>query len=155
MKEIIIALIGGGFFAFIEFIIRRYDDKHSHLTSLHNDISRNTQSIEELKEILIKMSKDNEAQNRLIDMQANEILGLGHDKIIFLTDKIAKRGYITLKEKANLKALYYPYKDLGGNGDGETGFEHCMKLPVISDEEAQRLDKNIQREVYGIKEESK
>ncbi len=155
MKEIIIALIGGGFFVFLEFLIRRYDDKHSHLTSLHNDISRNTQSIEELKGILIKMSKDNENQNKIMELQANEILGLGHDKIIFLTDKIAKRGYITLKEKANLKALYYPYKGLGGNGDGETGFEHCMKLNVISDEEAQRLDRNIQREVYGIKEGSK
>lgn len=28
MKEIIFALIGGGFFAFIQFLITRYDNKH-------------------------------------------------------------------------------------------------------------------------------
>jgi hypothetical protein len=152
MKEIIIALIGGGFFVFLEFLIRRYDDKHSHLNSLHDDIKKNTESIEALRAILIKISDDNDKQGKLLDKQAEEILGLGHDKIIYLTDKIARRGCITLKEKANLKALYYPYKDLGGNGDGETGFEHCMKLNVVSDARAQQLDKEMHRELYGIKD---
>lgn len=148
MKEVIIALIGGGFFVFLEFLIRRWDEKHNKFKALHNDLS-------ELRTILLKMSEDNEKQNTLIDLQAAEILGLGHDRLIYLTDKIAKRGYITLKEKANLRALYIPYKKLGGNGDSEAGYEHCMNLDVISDEKADKLDRDEKRELYGIKGDSK
>ena len=44
--------------------------------------------------------------------QAMMLLGLGHDKILFLTDKFVNRGGITLKEKRNLDYLYKPYVKL-------------------------------------------
>jgi hypothetical protein len=57
---------------------------------------------------------------------------------------------ITLKEKSNLQALYIPYAALGGNGDGKTGYDHCMTLDVVSEERALELDRNIKRHAYGI-----
>lgn len=142
MKEIIFALIGGGFFAFIQFLITRYDNKHSEL--------------KELKDILVSMEKTNEKQSEIIKLQGQELLGLAHDKLVYLTNQIIKRGAITPKEKANLKAIYIPYKKMGGNGDGEEGFNVCMDLRVVSEQEAYELDRILKRNMYGIdvKEES-
>lgn len=82
--------------------------------------------------------------------QARMLVGLGHDKILYLTDKYVRRGGITLKEKRNLKCLYDPYRDLGGNGDCEIGYDACGRLPVISDEEAEAKDIEIKRKEYNI-----
>lgn len=78
------------------------------------------------------------------------IFGLGHDKIIYLTDKYVRRGAITLKEKRNLEFLAQPYFEAGGNGDGRIGYDACQKLSVISEEEADRLDINIKRKEFGL-----
>lgn len=82
----------------------------------------------------------------------NMILGLGHDKLLYLTDKFAERGGITQKERRNLKYLYDPYIGLGGNGDCQIGYETCEKLPTLTDEEAAELDGRIKRRAYGIEE---
>lgn len=82
--------------------------------------------------------------------QARMLVGLGHDKILYLTDKYVRRGCITLKEKGNLKCLYDPYRDLGGNGDCEIGYDACTRLPVVSDEEAEAKDIEIKRKEYNI-----
>ena len=80
----------------------------------------------------------------------NMILGLGHDKLLYLTDKFAERGGITQKERRNLKYLYDPYIGLGGNGDCQIGYETCEKLPTLTDEEAAELDGRIKRREYGL-----
>lgn len=86
--------------------------------------------------------------------QSRMLLGLGHDKILYLTDKFVRRGAITLKEKRNLKYLYGPYHDgLGGNGDCEIGFDACNKLPVVSEEEALMMDCDLHRKEFGIETE--
>lgn len=82
--------------------------------------------------------------------QSKMLLGLGHDKLIHLTDKFVKRGAITLKEKRNLEFLHIPYAALGGNGDCKIGYDACQKLPVVSDEEAEERDARIKRKEYGI-----
>ena len=82
--------------------------------------------------------KENEEADNSI--RAKMLVGLGHDRILYITDRIVKRGGITLKEKRNLRYLYEPYKDLGGNGDCEIGYEACQKLPVITEEEARERD---------------
>jgi hypothetical protein len=91
---------------------------------------------------------DKETEND--SAQSRMLLGLGHDKILYLTDKYVKRGAITLKEKRNLKFLSTPYFDLGGNGDCEIGCDACFKLPVVSDDEAEVLDMNLKRKEYGL-----
>lgn len=95
--------------------------------------------------------KDREAANT--SAQARMLLGLGHDKIIYLTDKFVRRGCITLKEKRNLEFLYKPYADLGGNGDCKIGYDACQKLPVVSEEEAADADMHIKRKEYNLEAE--
>lgn len=86
--------------------------------------------------------------------QSRMLLGLGHDKILYLTDKFVRRGAITLKEKRNLKYLYEPYHDgLGGNGDCEIGYDACGKLPVVSEEDALAMDCDLHRKEFGIETE--
>lgn len=82
--------------------------------------------------------------------QSRMLMGLGHDKIICLTDRYVRRGGITLKEKRNLQYLWEPYAAIGGNGDGKIGYEACQTLPVISEEEAEEHDALIKRKEYGI-----
>lgn len=51
------------------------------------------------------------------DAKAQMILGLGHDRLLYLCMKYIDRGEITTDELENLKDyLYIPYKALGGNG---------------------------------------
>ena len=94
----------------------------------------------------MKKQKEKEAQSETSRM----ILALGHDKIAYLTRKFIRRGGITQTELANLSGLYGPYRAMGGNGDGKAGFEACEKLPVISDDEADRRDIEIKRKEYGL-----
>lgn len=82
--------------------------------------------------------------------ESKMLLGLGHDKIVHLTDKFIRRGAITLKEKRNLQFLCEPYFALGGNGDAKIGNDACEKLPIISEEEATEMDVAIHRKEYGF-----
>lgn len=81
--------------------------------------------------------------------QSKMLLGLGHDRIIHLTDAFVRRGAITLKEKRNLEFLCKPYFDLGGNGDAKIGYDACNKLTVISEDEATTMDANYYRKELG------
>ena len=97
--------------------------------------------------------------DRKKEKQSNEtkgmrdmILGLGHDKLLYLTDKFAERGGITQKERRNLKYLYDPYTRLGGNGDCEIGYKTCEKLQTLTDEEAAERDGRMTRVEYGIED---
>lgn len=83
----------------------------------------------------------NAGVNAKLEVQSEALLGLGHDKIIYLTSQIEKRQKITLGEKTNLKRLYDPYRKLGGNGDCKTAYEYCVDLPVCTNEEADELDR--------------
>ena len=61
----------------------------------------------------------------------NMILGLGHDRIIFLEKKYIKRGYITPDEYENLHDyLYVPYRKMGGNGTAEKLMKIVDTLPM-------------------------
>lgn len=82
--------------------------------------------------------------------ESKMLLGLGHDRLVALTDKYVKRGGITLKEKRNLEYLYKPYRDMGGNGDCQIGYEACQLLQIMSEEEAGDKDAEIKRQEYKI-----
>lgn len=59
------------------------------------------------------------------------ILGLGHDRIMFLGMLYIERGYITRDEYENLNDyLYVPYKKMGGNGSVSRVMEEVSKLPI-------------------------
>lgn len=59
------------------------------------------------------------------------LLGLGHDKIIYLCSKYIDRGWITNDEFEDLyKYLYEPYVKMGGNGTAKRLMAEVERLPI-------------------------
>lgn len=73
------------------------------------------------------LSKRNENK----DVKTKVLIGLAHDRIIYLGMKYIERGYITRDEYENLNDyLYEPYKEMGGNGSAKRVMESVQKLPI-------------------------
>lgn len=67
------------------------------------------------------------------DNKSKLLLGLAHDRIMYLGDKYIARGSITRDEYENLHDyLYLPYKAEGGNGSAERIMLEVKKLPIRS-----------------------
>lgn len=67
------------------------------------------------------------------DVKTKMLLGLGHDRIVYLCSKYLEKGFITYEEYENLyEYLYKPYKAMGGNGTAERLMDEVKKLPVTS-----------------------
>lgn len=65
------------------------------------------------------------------DYKTQMLVGLGHDRIIYLGMTYIERGYITEDEYENLyEYLYKPYAGLGGNGSAKRIMEEVNKLPI-------------------------
>lgn len=65
------------------------------------------------------------------DQKAKMLLGLGHDRIVYLGTQYINRGYVTKDEYENLHDyLYIPYTKLGGNGTARKVMEEVEKLPM-------------------------
>lgn len=61
------------------------------------------------------------------------LIGLGHDRIIFLGMEYINRGWITQDEYENLyEYLYKPYEKLGGNGSAKRIMQEVNKLEIRS-----------------------
>lgn len=59
------------------------------------------------------------------------LLGLAHDRIIFLGMGYVDRGWISKDEYEDfIKYLYAPYSEFGGNGLAEKVMEEVKKLPI-------------------------
>lgn len=65
------------------------------------------------------------------DVKTEMLLGLAHDRIMFLGMSYIERKWITSYEYENLyEYLYKPYKKLGGNGSAERVMNEVKKLPI-------------------------
>lgn len=65
------------------------------------------------------------------DVRTQMLIGLGHDRIIFLGMAYIERGWITQDEYENIHDyLYVPYKLMGGNGSAERIMKEVDKLPI-------------------------
>lgn len=65
------------------------------------------------------------------DAKTQMLIGLGHDRIIYLGLQYIQRGWITHDEYENLvDYLYKPYHMMGGNGSAERIINEVKKLPV-------------------------
>ena len=63
--------------------------------------------------------------------QKDMLIGLGHDRIMYLGMRYIDRGWITEDEYENLNSyLYEPYKKLGGNGSAFRVMQEVNKLPI-------------------------
>ena len=71
------------------------------------------------------------------DARTELLIGIAHDRIIFLGMSYVNRGYITQEEYENLHSyLYGPYKKAGGNGSAERVMKEVEKLPIRKAESA-------------------
>lgn len=78
-----------------------------------------------------RKDKKREQEDEELRNQSQMLLGLGHDRIIYLGTKYIEDGSITDAEFENLnKYLYEPYIKLGGNGTAEKIMDDVKKLPV-------------------------
>ena len=100
--------------------------------------------------LLQKRDRKKEEETKNDTATARMLLGLAHDRSLYLTERFIRRNAITSKEKTNLKYLYGPYKELGGNGDCETGYEVCQHLKVVGENRANELDIKVRRQEFGL-----
>lgn len=65
------------------------------------------------------------------DAKTELLIGIAHDRIIFLGMSYVNRGYITQDEYENLHHyLYEPYRHAGGNGSAARVMKEVEKLPI-------------------------
>ena len=65
--------------------------------------------------------------------QTKMLLGIAHDRIMYLGMRYVERGNVTKDEYENLHDyLYQPYKKLGGNGACERVMKEVDKLPLTN-----------------------
>ena len=65
------------------------------------------------------------------DVKTRMLIGLAHDRIMYLATEYIKRGYITMDEFENLNTyLYEPYEALGGNGSAKRVMDEVKRLPI-------------------------
>jgi hypothetical protein len=70
-------------------------------------------------------------KNENKDVKSQMLIGLAHDRIIFLGMKYLERGWISQDEYENLHDyLYKPYEKLGGNGSAQKVMIEVNKLPI-------------------------
>lgn len=65
------------------------------------------------------------------DVQCEMLIGLGHDRIIYLGMCYIERGWLTQAEYENIRDyLYKPYSKMGGNGTAEKILKQVDSLPI-------------------------
>lgn len=65
------------------------------------------------------------------DAKTRMLVGLAHDRILYLGQHYIQRGNITIDEYENLyEYLYKPYESLGGNGSAKRVIAEVQKLPI-------------------------
>lgn len=79
------------------------------------------------------------------DAKTQMILGLGHDRLVFLCMHYIDRGWISNDEYEDLiKYLYNPYKAMKGNGTVEKLMNEVKKLPIHHISYIQQAQQNNQ-----------
>ncbi len=65
------------------------------------------------------------------DVKTRMLVGLAHDRIMYLGMCYIDRGYISQDEYENLRVyLYDPYEKMGGNGSAKRVMLEVDKLPI-------------------------
>lgn len=76
-------------------------------------------------------AKRKAAENRQNNLETKMLIGLAHDRIIFLGMTYIERGFVTQDEYENLyEYLYLPYEKLGGNGSAKRIMTEVNQLPI-------------------------
>ena len=66
-------------------------------------------------------------------LQSQMLIGLAHDRIVYLGMEYIERGWTTKDEYENLNDyLYEPYKALGGNGSAKRIMEGVNRIKIVA-----------------------
>ena len=153
INELIIAVLGSGVLSSIVALLSarlaRKDQKEDHYEELKKGLDEREKTGAErfrihrdkIDQICTDLQKRDEVDSVFKDL----MIGIGRDRMLFVSKQILKRRAITIREKSTLKSIYEPYEKLGGNSDGQTTYETCMNLPIVSEEEAERMDKELNK----------
>ena len=80
--------------------------------------------------MIAKRDKKREKEEKN-NVNTKMVMGLGHDRIIYLCEKYIERGWITSEEYENLRVwLYEPYEEMGGNDTAKRLMAIVDNLPV-------------------------
>ena len=80
---------------------------------------------------ILEKDKRKAAESNQNTNETKMLIGLAHDRIIYLGMVYIERGYITQDEYENLyEYLYKPYEKLGGNGSAKRIMTEVNKLPI-------------------------
>mgnify|MGYP006986365249 FL=1 len=80
------------------------------------------------EELERKRKEDAEAEEKN-DVKTKLLVGLAHDRLIYLTNKYLEEGWINSDDYENLTYMYIPYIQGGGNGSVKRNMEKVEKLP--------------------------
>jgi hypothetical protein len=163
MYDIIIAILGSSLLSSVIGLISsrlaRKDQKEDHYEELKKGLEEREERgaerfrihKEKIDGIYTELRKRDEVDEAFREL----MIGYSRDRIQFVSKQILKRKAITILEKSTLKSIYVPYEKLGGNSYGKTTYESCMAFPVVSEEEAEKMDKEIrQREFQEMEEQN-
>ena len=77
------------------------------------------------------------------DSSRKLLMGLAHDRIVYLSMKYIERGWIFHDEYENLRVyLYDPYIEMGGNGASNRLMSEVNKLPITAEPYPVKKEKN-------------
>lgn len=78
------------------------------------------------------------------------LVGLAHDRIIYVGEGFIARGWITYDEYEDfMKYLYMPYAEYGGNGAAERISDEVKKLPLkTNDNRRSRRVKRVKNDEH-------
>ena len=80
------------------------------------------------EELERKRKEEAEAEEKNDD-KTKLLVGLAHDRLIYLTNKYLEEGWISSENYENLTYMYEPYIKGGGNGTVKRNMEKVEKLP--------------------------
>ena len=78
---------------------------------------------------LEQQRKADEEERAKNDVKTKLLVGLAHDRLIYLTNKYLEEGWINSDDYENLTYMYIPYIQAGGNGTVKRNMEKVEKLP--------------------------
>ena len=103
----------------------------NHITQIIVAIFASTGFWSVINLLISNYQRKKDATSEKQDAQSAMLLGLGHDRIVYLGSEYIKRGSITNDEYENLHDyLYLPYEKLGGNGTASKVMKEVEKLKL-------------------------
>jgi hypothetical protein len=81
--------------------------------------------------LLAYLQKRRDSKRWNNDIHTQMLIGLGHDRIVYLGVCYIERGWLTQAEYENIvDYLYKPYSQMGGNGTAEKIINEIRALPI-------------------------